>query len=99
MILPSVPAAIRLSGGWAQGWGWHRAELVVAAESLTTSLLLGGCGRIEAALKEQAMSKPPGCVTTRPFFPSLSEPLLGYYKPDVLGIVLESKIGPNRKKV
>ncbi|NXS81876.1 F234A protein, partial [Erpornis zantholeuca] len=29
----------------------------------------------------------------------LSEPLLGYYKPDVLGIVLESEIGPNRKKV
>ncbi|XP_068885650.1 protein FAM234A [Aphelocoma coerulescens] len=30
---------------------------------------------------------------------ALSEPLLGYYKPDVLGIVLESEIGPNRKKV
>ncbi|NXQ34426.1 F234A protein, partial [Alaudala cheleensis] len=29
----------------------------------------------------------------------LSEPLLGYYKPDVLGIVLESEIGHNRKKV
>ncbi|XP_009475517.1 PREDICTED: protein ITFG3 [Nipponia nippon] len=29
----------------------------------------------------------------------VSEPLLGYYKPDVLGIVFESKIGPNRKKV
>ncbi|NXV74969.1 F234A protein, partial [Atlantisia rogersi] len=29
----------------------------------------------------------------------MSEPLLGYYKPDVLGIVLESGIGPNRKKV
>ncbi|NWS75335.1 F234A protein, partial [Crotophaga sulcirostris] len=29
----------------------------------------------------------------------LSEPLLGYYTPDVLGIVLESEIGPNRKKV
>ncbi|NXG63665.1 F234A protein, partial [Hemiprocne comata] len=29
----------------------------------------------------------------------LSEPLLGYYKPDVLGIVLESEIEPNRKKV
>ncbi|NWX93744.1 F234A protein, partial [Nothoprocta pentlandii] len=29
----------------------------------------------------------------------ISEPLLGYYKPDVLGIVLESDIGPNRKKV
>ncbi|NXX75605.1 F234A protein, partial [Urocolius indicus] len=27
------------------------------------------------------------------------EPRLGYYKPDVLGIVLESEIGPNRKKV
>ncbi|NXG53990.1 F234A protein, partial [Psilopogon haemacephalus] len=27
------------------------------------------------------------------------EPLLGYFKPDVLGIVLESEIGPNRKKV
>ncbi|KFP11609.1 Protein ITFG3, partial [Egretta garzetta] len=25
----------------------------------------------------------------------VSEPLLGYYKPDVLGIVLESEIGPN----
>lgn len=30
---------------------------------------------------------------------SLSEPLLGYYKPDVLDVVLESEIGPNRKKV
>ncbi|NXE90796.1 F234A protein, partial [Menura novaehollandiae] len=30
---------------------------------------------------------------------ALSEPLLGYYKPDVLGIVLESEIGPHRKKV
>ncbi|NXO06642.1 F234A protein, partial [Oriolus oriolus] len=30
---------------------------------------------------------------------ALSEPLLGYYKPDDLGIVLESEIGPNRKKV
>lgn len=30
---------------------------------------------------------------------ALSEPLFGYYKPDVLGIVLESEIGPNRKKV
>ncbi|NWU36959.1 F234A protein, partial [Hylia prasina] len=30
---------------------------------------------------------------------ALSEPLLGYYKPDVHGIVLESEIGPNRKKV
>ncbi|XP_063270499.1 protein FAM234A [Prinia subflava] len=30
---------------------------------------------------------------------ALSEPLLGYYKPDVRGIVLESEIGPNRKKV
>ncbi|NWT89979.1 F234A protein, partial [Lanius ludovicianus] len=30
---------------------------------------------------------------------ALSEPLLGYYKPDVLGVVLESEIGPNRKKV
>ncbi|NXJ01193.1 F234A protein, partial [Psophia crepitans] len=29
----------------------------------------------------------------------VSEPLLGYYKPDVLGIVLESEMGPNRKKV
>ncbi|XP_069726265.1 protein FAM234A [Phaenicophaeus curvirostris] len=29
----------------------------------------------------------------------LSEPLLGYYRPDVLAIVLESEIGPNRKKV
>ncbi|NXK52142.1 F234A protein, partial [Chauna torquata] len=29
----------------------------------------------------------------------VSEPLLGYYKPDVLGVVLESEIGPNRKKV
>ncbi|KFW12503.1 Protein ITFG3, partial [Eurypyga helias] len=29
----------------------------------------------------------------------VSKPLLGYYKPDVLGIVLESEIGPNRKKV
>ncbi|NXY85192.1 F234A protein, partial [Alcedo cyanopectus] len=29
----------------------------------------------------------------------VSEPLLGYYKPDVLGIVLESEIRPNRKKV
>ncbi|XP_068062704.1 protein FAM234A [Anomalospiza imberbis] len=29
----------------------------------------------------------------------LSEPLLGYYKPDTHGIVLESEIGPNRKKV
>ncbi|KFP71831.1 Protein ITFG3, partial [Acanthisitta chloris] len=30
---------------------------------------------------------------------ALRESLLGYYKPDVLGIVLESEIGPNRKKV
>ncbi|NXK31257.1 F234A protein, partial [Piprites chloris] len=30
---------------------------------------------------------------------ALSEPLLGYYKPDVPGIVLESEIGPNKKKV
>ncbi|NWX53443.1 F234A protein, partial [Promerops cafer] len=29
----------------------------------------------------------------------LSEPLLGYYKPDGHGIVLESEIGPNKKKV
>ncbi|KQK84818.1 protein ITFG3 [Amazona aestiva] len=29
----------------------------------------------------------------------VSEPLLGYYKPNVLGIVLESEIGPNTKKV
>ncbi|NXE06878.1 F234A protein, partial [Lophotis ruficrista] len=29
----------------------------------------------------------------------MREPLLGYYKPDVLGIVLESEVGPNRKKV
>ncbi|XP_040430852.1 protein FAM234A [Cygnus olor] len=29
----------------------------------------------------------------------MSEPLLGYYKPDVLGVVLESEIGPSRKKV
>ncbi|NXW60122.1 F234A protein, partial [Eurystomus gularis] len=29
----------------------------------------------------------------------VSEPLFGYYKPDVLGIVLEDEIGPNRKKV
>ncbi|NXI64910.1 F234A protein, partial [Anseranas semipalmata] len=29
----------------------------------------------------------------------MSEPLLGYYKPDVLGVVLESEIGPNKKKV
>ncbi|RLW01489.1 hypothetical protein DV515_00008027 [Chloebia gouldiae] len=29
----------------------------------------------------------------------LSEPLLGYYKPDAHVIVLESEIGPNRKKV
>uniref|UniRef100_A0A8C0HMP6 Family with sequence similarity 234 member A n=1 Tax=Buteo japonicus TaxID=224669 RepID=A0A8C0HMP6_9AVES len=29
---------------------------------------------------------------------NVSRPLLGYYKPDVLGIVLESEIGPNRKK-
>ncbi|CAN8192513.1 unnamed protein product [Coccothraustes coccothraustes] len=29
----------------------------------------------------------------------LSEPLLGYYKPDARGIVLESEIGSNRKKV
>ncbi|KFQ68158.1 Protein ITFG3, partial [Phaethon lepturus] len=29
----------------------------------------------------------------------VSEPLLGYYKPDVLGVVLESEIGLNRKKV
>ncbi|NXI15540.1 F234A protein, partial [Irena cyanogastra] len=28
----------------------------------------------------------------------LSEPLIGYYKPDAHGIVLESEIGPNRKK-
>ncbi|NXA88207.1 F234A protein, partial [Melanocharis versteri] len=30
---------------------------------------------------------------------ALSEPLLGYYKPDDHGIVLESETGPNRKKV
>ncbi|NXX28799.1 F234A protein, partial [Nicator chloris] len=30
---------------------------------------------------------------------ALSEPLLGYYKPDVHGIVLESEIAPHRKKV
>ncbi|NWV68633.1 F234A protein, partial [Malurus elegans] len=30
---------------------------------------------------------------------ALSEPLLGYYKPDVLAVVLESEVGPNRKKV
>ncbi|XP_017922998.1 protein FAM234A [Manacus vitellinus] len=30
---------------------------------------------------------------------ALSKPLLGYYKPDVPGIVLESEIGPNKKKV
>ncbi|NXQ52430.1 F234A protein, partial [Anthoscopus minutus] len=30
---------------------------------------------------------------------ALREPLLGYYKPDVHGIILESEIGPNRKKV
>ncbi|NXO70679.1 F234A protein, partial [Phainopepla nitens] len=30
---------------------------------------------------------------------ALSEPLLGFYKPDDHGIVLESEIGPNRKKV
>ncbi|NWQ99339.1 F234A protein, partial [Paradoxornis webbianus] len=30
---------------------------------------------------------------------ALSEPLLGYYKPDVHGIILESEIGPSRKKV
>ncbi|NWY67514.1 F234A protein, partial [Erithacus rubecula] len=29
----------------------------------------------------------------------LSEPLLGYYKPDDHGIILESEIGPNRKKI
>ncbi|NWU92344.1 F234A protein, partial [Upupa epops] len=29
----------------------------------------------------------------------VSEPLLGYYKPNVLGVVLESEMGPNRKKV
>ncbi|XP_059717787.1 protein FAM234A [Haemorhous mexicanus] len=29
----------------------------------------------------------------------LSEPLLGYYKPDGRGVVLESEIGSNRKKV
>ncbi|XP_064009365.1 protein FAM234A [Pogoniulus pusillus] len=29
----------------------------------------------------------------------MREPLLGYFKPDVLCIVLESEIGPNRKKV
>ncbi|NXT25588.1 F234A protein, partial [Syrrhaptes paradoxus] len=29
----------------------------------------------------------------------VSKPQLGYYKPDVLGIVLESEVGPNRKKV
>ncbi|OWK50232.1 Protein ITFG3 [Lonchura striata] len=29
----------------------------------------------------------------------LSEPLLGYYKPDAHVVVLESEIGPNRKKV
>lgn len=82
------------SGGGVQGWGGTRLNSLSQS-----SLLLGGCGRIEAALKEQAMSKPPGCVTIRPFFPSPSEPLLGYYKPSVLGIVLESEIGPNRKKV
>lgn len=32
-------------------------------------------------------------------FLSPSEPLLGYYKPDAHVIVLESEIGPNRKKV
>ncbi|NXF80959.1 F234A protein, partial [Sclerurus mexicanus] len=30
---------------------------------------------------------------------ALREPVLGYYKPDVLAIVLESEIGPNKKKV
>ncbi|NXC30880.1 F234A protein, partial [Campylorhamphus procurvoides] len=30
---------------------------------------------------------------------ALREPQLGYYKPDVLSIVLESEIGPNKKKV
>uniref|UniRef100_A0A8C2U129 Family with sequence similarity 234 member A n=1 Tax=Coturnix japonica TaxID=93934 RepID=A0A8C2U129_COTJA len=29
---------------------------------------------------------------------NVSRPLLGYYKPDVLDVVLESEIGPNRKK-
>lgn len=32
-------------------------------------------------------------------FLSHSEPLLGYYKPDARGVVLESEIGSNRKKV
>ncbi|XP_019395599.1 PREDICTED: protein FAM234A [Crocodylus porosus] len=29
----------------------------------------------------------------------LSKPVLGYYKPDVLDVVLESTVGPNRKKI
>ncbi|KFV46729.1 Protein ITFG3, partial [Tyto alba] len=39
------------------------------------------------------------CYDLSLLFLSLREPLLGYYKPDVLGIVLESEIGPNMKKV
>lgn len=39
------------------------------------------------------------CFDLSLFFLSLREPLLGYFKPDVLCIVLESEIGPNRKKV
>lgn len=53
-------------------------------------------GRSEKTRYAQAVRV---CYDLSVLFLSLSEPLLGYYKPDVLGIVLESEIGPNRKKV
>lgn len=91
LIPHSVPAAMWLGSEL----GWYQANPMLWQSSLLPGQLWEDGGNWESKV----------CPTIRVgsdlslLFLSLSEPLLGYYKPDVLGIVLESEIGPNRKKV
>lgn len=94
LILRSVPVVICLELG--SGLEWYQANLTLWQSSLLPGELWEDRGCSKRTRYAQAIRV---CYDLSLLFLSLSEPLLGYYKPDVLGIVLESETGPNRKKV
>uniref|UniRef100_A0A8C5U0A5 Family with sequence similarity 234 member A n=1 Tax=Malurus cyaneus samueli TaxID=2593467 RepID=A0A8C5U0A5_9PASS len=90
LIPHSVPAVMWLGSEL----GWCQASPMLWQSGLLPGQLWEDRGSWESKVCPTIMVGSDVSL----LFLSLSEPLLGYYKPDVLAVVLESEVGPNRKK-
>lgn len=91
LIPHSVPAVMWLGSEL----GWYQANPILWQSNLLPGQLWEDRGNWESKVNPAVRVGSDLSL----LFLSLSEPLLGYYKPDDHGIVLESETGPNRKKV